>query len=91
MSLSWPSKSTGEVIFYGLNWSQPLGTDTIATSSWALSATDIVEDSSSFWPYGTTILLSGGTANTTYTVTNTITTASGQTFVEPVSIRVTTP
>ena len=70
---------TGE-LDYGFDWSDWLGTDTIASSSWAVSNTDAATVSSSTYDDdGTTAWLSGGTADETAIVTNTITTTAGRT------------
>lgn len=89
MALSWPAKGSAEVLDYTLNWANALGTDTIASSSWAISASDLVQDSDSNTTSTATVRLSAGVANQTYTCTNTIVTAAGRTFVQAVSLSVT--
>ena len=88
MPLSWPQKGPGENLDYALNWAQPLGTDAIQSSAWTLSSADIIETDSSFTTKEAVIWLSGGTLNTTYTVTNTITTVAGRVFVQQVQLPV---
>lgn len=88
MALNWPSKDPDEVLDYSLNWANALGTDTIQTSSWAISDSSLVENHSTNTSSLTVIWLEDGTLNQTYTVTNTITTAGGRTFQQSVSIRI---
>lgn len=88
MALNWPSKSPGERLDYSINWLQALGTDTITASSWTISAADLTTDSNTFQPRTSTIWLLSGTPNTSYVVTNTITTAAGRIFVQAVDIKV---
>ena len=86
------NKDPDSVLPYSINWASEDGTndggatdcgwlqgDTIITSSWALSGPDsvLVIDSDSNSTTGTTVVLSGGTVNLQYMVTNHITTAAG--------------
>lgn len=74
-------KNTGAVLKYSINWAAWLGSDTLATSTFTVSAgmTKVSETNSSTVA---TVKVSGGTAGTSYTVTNTITTVtSGETEV----------
>jgi hypothetical protein len=77
-------KDPDEVLDYRINWSRtleaaPASSDTISTSSWAVTS-GITVDSDSNTTTTATVFLSGGTAGVCYTITNTITTAGGRTF-----------
>jgi len=85
----WPSKSTADLLDYGINWSEFLGSDTITASGWTIAPDDLVQTRNSFLPQIATIWLSGGTPNQVYTVTNTITTALGRVVDQSVNILVT--
>lgn len=86
MPLSWPQKGPGENLDYSLNWAQPLGTDAITSSSWTISDSSLTQTDASFTSKVAVVWLDGGTPNQTYTVTNTIVTAAGRTFVQQVTI-----
>lgn len=88
MSLNWPAKGPYEVLDYTINWARALGTDSISTSDWTISAADLVEDNATNQAKTATIWLSGGTAGQSYTVFNTIVTAQGRTFTQTVAINV---
>ena len=70
------SKDPQAVLDYGFDWSEWLGADTIASSSWVASA-GITNDSTTNTTLITSITLSGGVAGESYTLTNTIVTANG--------------
>ena len=73
-------KTPDAVTLHGFNWATWLGTDTIASSSWAVEDTgDITIDSHSNDTTTTAVWLTGGTLGTRYEVTNTIVTAAGAT------------
>jgi len=91
MALNWPSKSPNELLDYQINWSAELVTDTVTSSSWTISDASLVEDHATTGPQTATIWLKNGTPNNTYTVTNTIMTAGGRTFVQAVNIKVVSP
>lgn len=66
----------------------PSGTaDTISSSTWTVDS-GITKDSDSSSTTLTTIWLSGGTAGTTYDLTNRIVTAGGRTEDRTISVRV---
>jgi len=88
LALTWPSKSPDEVLDYTLNWAPILGSDTITASSWALSSGEITKTNDTKTASTTTLWLSAGVANQSYSVTNTITTAAGRTFVQAVTITI---
>ena len=91
MALNWPAKSPDERLDYTINWAQAIGTDVISASTWTISDSGLTTDDDSFSPTVTTIWLLGGTPNTTYTVTNTMTTAGGRIYVQAVYIKAVTP
>ena len=77
-------KSDSGVLAYTLDYTDWLSTDTIATSSWAIStisgdSTPLAADSNSKTTTKTTVVLSAGTVGNIYTATNTIVTAGGYT------------
>ena len=78
-------KSATEVASFSINWSDALGSATISTSSWAVEA-GITKDSDTKTTTVATIVLSSGTAGTTYTCTNTITTSTSETWVDTLYI-----
>lgn len=75
------TKSATEVVSYTIDWDALdfLGSDTIASSSWT-ATTGLTIDSDSNTTTTATAVVSGGTAQTAYTLTNQITlTTSGDT------------
>lgn len=89
MAFQWPSKSAADLLDYGINWSQFLGTDTITASGWQISPGGLVDSRDSFTPQIATVWLSSGTPGQTYSVTNTITTAAGRVVDQTVNITIT--
>lgn len=87
MALTWPNKDPDEVLDYTLDWSDRLGIDTIATSTWPDPPEDIVIDSDSFDMTSTLLWLSGGTVDTQYIFTNRIVTAGGRTMDQSVRLK----
>lgn len=73
-------KTSAEILDYTVSWVDFLSTDTIATSAWVLDQ-GITDVSDSNTTTTTTIFVSGGAVDKTYTLTNTITTAGGRTAV----------
>lgn len=72
------SKDPDAKLDYAIDWSSWLAAgETITASAWTV-ATGITEVISSFNDTTTKIWLSGGTAGTTYTIANTITTSDGR-------------
>lgn len=61
-----------------INWATWLAGDTIASSTWTVAA-GLTADSDSYSTTAATLWMSGGTAGSTYTATNRITTAAGRT------------
>lgn len=81
------TKDPDAVLDYGFDWTSWLDGDTISTSAWSADA-GITVDSDSNNTTSTTVWLSGGTAGTTYEVTNQITTAAGRTDDRTIRIKV---
>jgi len=71
-------KASAATLDYQIDWSDMLGADTIATSSWDVP-TGITSSSPSNTTTTATIFLAGGTLGQQYIVTNTVTTAGGRT------------
>ena len=103
MSLSTVIKDPDAVLPYSINWASEDGTndgtsadtgwlqgDTIATSSWSIDGPDsvLVVDSDSNSTTTTTVVLSAGTPNRCYKVTNHITTAAGYEDDRSITIKV---
>jgi hypothetical protein len=73
-----PDKDPNAILDYSIDWSDWLGTDEISTSTWIVP-TGITKTAESNTAQIATIWLSGGTAKTTYTLLNRITTTGGRT------------
>lgn len=80
-------KDPNSVLDYQFDWVGWLSGDTIATSTWTVPA-GLTLDSSTNTTTTTTAWLSGGTSNTTYLVTNRITTAGGRTEIRSMNLTV---
>lgn len=79
--LRGPTKDPNDERYYGLDWSDELGTDQVASSTWAVSpggGANMLIYEQSFTPTQTVVWVSGGVAGTHYRLTNTITTQDGQ-------------
>ena len=77
--IDMPPKDPDAVIDYQIDWSDWLASsEVISTSVWIVS-TGIVKDSDTNTTTTTTIWLSGGAAELSYTLTNRITTNSART------------
>ena len=81
------TKDPNAVLDYSFNWATWLDDDTISASTWTAD-TGIIIDSSSTTTTVATVWLSGGTAGTTYTVTNRIVTAASRTEDRSLTINV---
>lgn len=79
------TKDPDAVLDYQIDWSTWLGTDTISASAWTV-ATGLTKDSSTNTTTTATVWLSGGTVDTSYTVTNKIVTAGGRTDERTITI-----
>lgn len=64
---------------YGLDWSDFLGADTIASSDWTVP-TGLTENAATNDTTSTQIRVSGGTVGTQYQLVNRITTDAGATY-----------
>lgn len=86
--ISLEPKDPNAVIDYEIDWSKWLrGDDIVVTSEWIVPA-GITMDSESSDATTTTVWLSGGTAGSSYSLTNRITTAQGRTQDRTITIRV---
>jgi hypothetical protein len=80
-SVAWIAKDPDAVLDYTIDWTAWLadsGADTIASSSWTVPA-GLTQNNATHSTLKATVWLSGGSAGTTYRVTNRITTAGGRT------------
>lgn len=74
-------KDPAETRYYRMDWSAHLGTDTISTSSWTIPAgLTLVANGVVSGNTKTYVLLSGGTANQSYILTNTIVINTGEIY-----------
>lgn len=90
MALRWDDKDPDEVLDYSLNWTKRLGDgEALLTSEWTISGPDelLVQDSDSLSSPATTIWLSAGTLNKTYTLLNRVTTSGGRTMDQSVRLK----
>lgn len=78
-------KDPSDTIDYAMSWPQ-LGSDTISTSSWTSNGLTIGTGSIS--GLTTSVFVSGGEAERTYRLTNTITTTGGRTLERSMWIEV---
>jgi hypothetical protein len=80
---------------YDLDWGSVAGKiafgDALTGSVWLITPTDgarpLVHDSDSFTATGTVIWLSGGTAGTSYLLTNRVTTTGGRTYDQSIKLK----
>jgi len=71
------TKDPDAILDYSIDWSRYLATGvTISTSSWTVPS-GITEDSDSNTTTTTTVVLSGGTADTDYSLTNHVVLSDG--------------
>lgn len=85
-SRSFP-KDPDAILDYSIDWETWLDGDTISTSTWIVP-TGITKDSDTYSTTATVIWLSGGTAGSSYSLTNRITTAGGRTEDRTIEILV---
>lgn len=83
------SKHPGAVLDYQFDWSSWLDGDTISNSSWS-EAEGITKETETNSTTTATIWLSGGTAEQSYRLVNTIVTAVGRTEKKALVVTVTT-
>lgn len=82
-------KDPQESKIYTMDWTDGLNTAaTISTSVWVVTGLTNVADTIVTGSLKTTIKLSGGTAGTDYSCTNTITTSDGETLERSGTVRV---
>lgn len=85
--ITFPPIGPNEVLSYGINWQPRLGSDTISTSVWSASTPPgLVFTNKSNTATATSLFIAGAVVDTTYTFTNTITTAAGATEIENVQL-----
>jgi hypothetical protein len=87
LSVKTFQKDPSAVLDYKIDWSAWLAGDTIYVSAWTADA-GITINSNSNSTTTATVWLSGGTAGTSYAVTNHITTAAGRQDDRSISIQV---
>lgn len=80
-------KDPDEVVNFGIDWADYLGTDTISSSSWTVPS-GITQVGSSFTATQATIKLSGGTVGSIYRISNRITTSASETVDQSIDIEV---
>lgn len=93
--ISWPPKDPSDVLDYTIDWNDSVkpvleSGESISTSTWTVPS-GITKDSDSKTSTKTTIVLSGGTAGTTYEITNTIVTdntSPARTYERSVNVEV---
>lgn len=66
-------KSPGDVLDYTMDWTPWLQGVAMASSAWTVSSPGVTVVSETNTDFTATVILSGGTADTDYTVKNTIT------------------
>lgn len=85
--MAWVQKDPQEVVDFRVDWAAKLGSDTLESSSWsATSGVTVV--TSSFGDQAAIVWVSGGTAGSTYTLTNTVVTADGRTLEQSIYLEV---
>ena len=82
-------KDPEAVLDYSIDWSDWLGADVISVSTWTVPS-GITKDSDSSTATVAIIWLSGGSANTDYTLTNKIVTTAGRTALRSIVVSVKT-
>lgn len=93
--VSWPAKDPSDVLDYTIDWQDSVkpvleSGEAISTSTFTVPA-GLTKDSDSKTSTKTTIVLSGGTAGTTYEITNTVVTdnsSPARTYERSVSLEV---
>ena len=89
----WPTKLAAETVDYGADWAPTLsrvGDETITDSAWALISGDVTVgvDAIDADARGTSVRISGGTANTAAVVRNTVTLSDGQVLTTDAHLKV---
>lgn len=88
MAADW-QKDPDAVLDWRWDWTDWLADGEAISSSLMTVSAGLVLDSSGFSPTSTTAWLSGGTAGSTYSVANRISTSQGRTDERTITIRVT--
>lgn len=89
MSIAWAAKDPDEVLDYGVDWTERLDGDTIATSAISLvTAAGLTIGSQSNTTTASSVWLSGGTAGETAELLCRITTAAGRTMDEEITLAI---
>jgi len=83
------SKSSGGILDYAVDWGSVIASgESINTSSWTVSSTDLTVVSDSTSGVTTSAFISGGKNNYYYVLTNTIVTDQSRTFVRTITMKV---
>lgn len=88
MTIERRYKDPDEVLIFGINWADYLGSDTIIGSTWVVPV-GVTMVSNAFTDTLATIKLSGGTLGQVYRITNRITTSDGETVDKSLDIEIT--
>ncbi len=86
--LSFPSKLVSEQLDYAIDWSFEIGSDVIVSSDFEVISGDVVIEQTSFEAQVTVIWLSGGSAETSCILENTIGTMSERTYAKKIFIQI---
>lgn len=81
------TKDPDAALDYTVDWSEWLGVDSIATSTWTVPE-GITKDADTNTATTATVWLSGGVLYANYTITNTIETAAGRTDQRSITVKV---
>ena len=83
------SKSSGGILDYAVDWGSVIASgESINTSSWTVSSTDLTVVSDSTSGVTTSAFISGGKNNYSYVLTKTIVTDQSRTFVRTITMKV---
>ena len=90
-NIKFPNKDPDEYLDYVLDWSERVNAnDSIVNSIWTTPSAGLTIASTSMSSFTTTIWLSAGTLNTTYYMTNRITTVVGRIMDQTCKIKIKT-
>ena len=83
------TKSSAGILDYSVDYGSVIASgESITSSSWSVSSTDLTVVSSSTSGVTTTAFISGGKNNYFYVLTNTIVTNKSRNFVRPIKMKV---
>ena len=83
------SKSSGGILDYAIDWGSVIASgESISSSSWTVSSSDLTVVSDSTSGVTTSAFISGGKNNYYYVLTNTIATDQSRTFVRTIDLKV---